>query len=158
MEGAVDADGARVGELDLPPLARGVGAEVEGVRARVGEGAVEDAVVVDEPDRVAGCDGQQIRGEARRAVAQLRAGVRRVGGRRLGRLEIDERARQVGPGEAFAVHDQAPAQRRGQRRRLGRRRSLGPADAAERQAGDRGEHPPRRKGRSGSCGGAAHPP
>jgi hypothetical protein len=110
MERAVDADRARAREPDLSALARAVGAEIEGVRPRVGEGAVEDAVVVDEPERVAGCDGQQVRGEARRTVAQLRGRGRRVRGRRLGRLEVDHRAREVGGGEPPAVRDQVPAQ------------------------------------------------
>jgi hypothetical protein len=110
MEGAVDAHGARVREADLPPLARAVGAEVERVRARVGERAVEDAVVVHEPERVAGRHGEQVRGEARLAVAQLGRGGRRPAGLRLGRLEVDDRAREVGRAEALAARDEAAAQ------------------------------------------------
>jgi hypothetical protein len=118
---------------------------------------VEDAVVVHERDRVAGRDGEQVRGEPRRAVAELR-GRGRCRGRRLGRLEVDDRAREVGGAEALAARDEPPAQRRGPGQGP-RRRCLGPAEAAERAASEpEGEEPQRREGRAGTCGGALHPP
>jgi hypothetical protein len=154
MERAVDAHCAPVREADLPALAGAVGAEVEGVRTRVGEGAVEDAVVVDEPDVVAGRDGEQVRREARVVMAKLGRGARRLLGRRLGRLEVDDRAREVGGAEALAACDEAAAQRRGRRRRrrLGGR-SLGPACAGEPEARDEGHE----EAQGRACGGAAHP-
>ena len=94
MERALDADGSGVRELDLPAFARPVGPEIEGVRTRVGEGAVEDAVVIDEPDRVAGRNGQQLRGEPRRAVVELRGhGCDATGAASIGSRYTTARAR-----------------------------------------------------------------
>jgi len=90
-----------VDEAHQPALARPVDAEVEGVRSRVREGAVEDRVVVDEPDGIVGCDGDELRLEAAPAVVHLERGGSRVDRSPGGRLEIDHGASQLVGGEAL---------------------------------------------------------
>jgi hypothetical protein len=144
VDRAVDADGTGPREPDLPTSAGPVDPEIEGVRSRVRERAVEERIVVHEPDVVAGRDRNEARLEPRGRVVEPERLAPHARRRRVHRLQVDDRAREIRDGQRAVLGEQVAAQHRAARLWPRPERRAAEARRGEEYAGDaQVEHPGR---------------